>query len=118
MTTSGVLGIGDRVRLSGGYSFEPAWLAGKEFVNGTVVTFLPGQNDKAAALVKVTEPISYEGVTGDNLVLELRYVDAVWSDTGVVHIELCDFAPEAAPWQDRSKGKWAESHATYKKLPI
>jgi hypothetical protein len=33
-----------------------------------------------------------------------------------VHVELCDFQPEAKAWQHRKRGKWVESHASYKKL--
>jgi hypothetical protein len=33
-----------------------------------------------------------------------------------VHIELCDFVPEAKPWDDRRRGVWVESHATYERV--
>ncbi len=104
------------MHLSGGYHFEPAWLSGKASVEGTVAEFIPGQNETPAAVVKLDEPLTTEGVTGDVLVLELRYVGAKWEDTGTVHIELCDFAPEPKRWQDRRQGKWVESHATYQRL--
>lgn len=116
MTTSGRLQIGDRVRLSGGYSFEPAWLAGKEYVDGSVAEFIPGQNNISAAVVKLDEPITYQKITGEIVVLELRYVGAIWSPSETVHVELCDFLPEPAPWKDRRRGKWAESHANYSQL--
>ncbi len=32
------------------------------------------------------------------LVLELRYVGAAWVGQGTVHVELCDFDPDDAPW--------------------
>jgi hypothetical protein len=104
------------LQLSGGYDFEPAWLSGRESVEGTVAEFIPGQNDTPAAVLKLEEPITTEGVTGDVLVLELRHVGATWEGTGTVHIELCDFAPEPKRWQDRRHGKWVESHATYRRL--
>ena len=107
---------GDRIKLSGGYSFEPEWLAGKQSVSGAVIAFLPGQNDTLAAVIKLDTPMTFEDVTGDVLVLELRYVGAEWSPVGVVHVELCDFMPEAKPWQERKKGKWAESHASYERI--
>ncbi len=53
---------------------------------------------------------------GDILVLELRYVDAQWSDEGTVHVELCAFMPEPMAWQYRLKGKWIESHASYQRM--
>lgn len=110
------LRVGDRVELSGGYDMEPRWLAGREFVLGSLVGFIPGQNKNPAAVVKLDTPISIDGLTGDTLVLELRYVGAEWRATEIVHVELCDFAPEPKRWQDRRQGTWVESHATYKRL--
>jgi hypothetical protein len=107
---------GDRVRLSGGYDFEPTWLSGRASVEGAVVDFIPGQNDTAAAVIRLDASITAKGVTGDVLVLEIRYVGATWETTGIVHIELCDFTPERKRWQDRQKGNWVESHATYERL--
>jgi len=114
MAKSDSLKVGDAVQLSGGYDFEPEWLAGTEHVDGSVIGFIPGQNETQAVVVRIERTLTYEGVSGDILVLELRYVGAVWGITGVVHIELCDFIPETKPWNDRRQGKWAESHATYK----
>jgi hypothetical protein len=50
------------------------------------------------------------------LVPELRYAGAKWEETGTVHVELCDFEPQAKSWQDRKQGKWVDSHATYRRL--
>jgi hypothetical protein len=83
--------------LSGGYSFEPEWLAGKESVSGVVIAFMPGQNDTPAAVIKLDRPMTFEDVTGDILVLELRCVGAEWAPTGIVHVELCDFMPVPEP---------------------
>ena len=33
-----------------------------------------------------------------------------------VHIELCNFMPEAASWKSRKQGTWVESHASYVKV--
>lgn len=110
------LQAGDRMRLSGGYSFEPAWLAGEASVEGMVAEFIPGQNNRPAAVIKLDAPITAEGITGDVLVLELRYADATWEAKGVIHVELCDFPPEPRRWRDRRQGKWVESHATYNRL--
>jgi len=110
------LQIGDLVQLSGGYSFGPEWLAGAASVQGSVVAFIPGQNELQAAVIKLRRAITCKNVTGDILVLELRYVGAIWEPSGTVHVELCDFTPEAKPWRDRNKGEWVESHATYERL--
>jgi hypothetical protein len=106
----------DRLVLSGGYDFDPPWLNGQPEHFGTVRAFIPGQNDNLALVVDLDEPITVDGVTGSILILELRYVGASWQQTNTVHLELCDFAPEAKRWQDRRQGKWVESHATYRLL--
>ncbi|MXP29606.1 hypothetical protein GRI58_12345 [Porphyrobacter algicida] len=110
------LRAGDRVELRGGYDFEPAWLSGRVSLLGSVATFIPGQNDLPAAVVALDDSISVDGVRGSTVVLEQRYAGATWTETGVVHVELCDFQPERIRWQDRRKGKWVESHAQYKKV--
>ena len=109
---------GDRVRLSGGYDMEPDWLQGKGHYLGTVLHFIPGQNNNLAAVIELDHTIRVDGVSGRILVLELRYVGAQWSDKNVVHIELCDFKPEAKPWKVRQQGKWVESHATCDVIPV
>ena len=111
----GTLKIGDRIRLSGGYDMEPRWLAGKDSHIGTVSEFIPGQNQAPAAVVKLDHAITVDDTTADIIVLELRYEGAKWKEKETVHVELCDFVPEAASWKFRKQGKWVESHATYVK---
>ncbi len=105
---------GQRVRLSGGYEIEPTWLGGNTEVFGQVASFIPGHGAKKAAVVKLEQSLHCEGITGDIVVLELRFRGAKWASTETVHVELCDFVPEAQAWQNRRQGKWVESHATYK----
>lgn len=108
------LEVGHRVHLAGGYDVKPSWLAEGVGYDGEVIAFIPGQNEKPAAVVKVDSPIEVKGVRGNIVVLELRYVGADWDESETVHIELCDFMPEAKRWQDRRQGLWVESHANYK----
>lgn len=107
------LAVGDRLCLSGGYDYEPRWLPYGQNYLGTIVAFIPGQNAEPAAVVKLDTPITVDQVTGEILVLELRYTGATWQETETVHVELCSFAPEPKPWRHREQGKWVESHATY-----
>jgi len=117
VTVSGdKLQVGDRVKLNGGYDAGSTWLGEKDAVYGTVAKFMPGQNTQPAALVKLDETFTADGVAGDILVLELRYVGAEWTLTETVHVELCDFEPGPKKWQDRRHGKWVESHATYNRV--
>lgn len=110
------LAVGDRIRVGGGYDAGSTWLPQGASRDGTLVQFIPGQNEAPAAVVQLDLPITAEGVTGDTLVLELRYVGATWGRTETVHVELCDFTPEPKRWQERRQGKWVESHATYERL--
>lgn len=110
------LRIGDRIRLGGGIDMEPRWINGKEHYAGTIKAFIPGQNDSPAAVVELDEVAVFGDTRGTIAVLELRYVDAKWKSSEAVHVELCDFEPEAKSWKDRKQGQWVESHATYEKI--
>lgn len=110
------LSVGDRIRLYGGYDMEPKWLGGEKGYFGRIICFIPGQNEAPAAVVKLEKPVAFDELTGDVVVLELRYVGAEWKDQATVHIELCDFTPEPRRWQERRKGKWIESHATCERV--
>lgn len=113
--------VGNRIRLSGGYDFEPQWLGGRSFVEGRVTGWVPGQNEEPACVVLLDDTLSAEGlvhgdrreVTGRHVVLQLRYRDAQWENSGVVHVELCESMPQQAAWPDRAVGAWVESHASY-----
>ena len=113
----------DRVWVGAGYDADPAWLtASPAGYLGRVASFIPGQNEKPAAVVELDEEIvlragtvSDQAVRGRFLVLELGHIGADWSTpTPRVHVELCDFKPDATRWQDREQGAWVESHATYR----
>jgi len=104
---------GDRVNISGGYDMDPRWLNGKTSRAGTLIKFIPGQNKQPAAVIALDETLTFDRSSGKFLVLELRYVGARWLRSETVHLELCfDMPPEKA-WNDRVRGKWIESHATY-----
>jgi hypothetical protein len=111
------LKVGDRVFVSGGYDMRPRWLGGREGFSGKIERFIPGQNEGPAAVIRTDDPVSVNGVTGDTLVMELRWVGATWRSGAVAHIELCDFEPEEKAWQDRRQGKWVESHASIRRMP-
>ena len=66
------------MKLSGGYDMETAWLCGKADYLATLMSFIPGQSEQPAAVVKLDDPILVKNVSGDIVVLELRYAGASW----------------------------------------
>jgi hypothetical protein len=112
---------GTRVTVSGGYDFEPEWLAGTPHVTGHVEKWIPGQNATPACVVQLDQPLTATGLvhgrreklTGIFLVLELRYVGQEWEPSGTVHVVLCGTEPHDKSCADREVGAWVESHATY-----
>ena len=87
------LQVGDKIKLSGGYDYDPFFLKNPlaSSRSGTVIQFIKGQNKSLAAVVKLDEKMSGEKITGDIVVLELRWVGQTWQEPTPVHIELCDF---------------------------
>jgi hypothetical protein len=110
------IGVGTKLKLWGGYDMEPRWLMGRDCHTGAVERLIPGQNEAPALVVRLDSPITVDGVTGELIVLELRYVGAKWVGEGVAHVELCDFEPEEKTWSERHQGAWVESHASFKPI--
>lgn len=108
------LEIGDKIELFGGYDYEPLFLRNPpaDKRTGHVISFIKGQNENDAAVVKLDNKITGEKITGDIVVLEPRYVGQTWNDPGPVHIELCNFTPENKQWKERRQGEWIEAAAT------
>jgi hypothetical protein len=87
------------------------------------VEFIPGQDDRPEPVVELDEELVLSGgagvaqdreVRGRFLILSLGHVGTDWAiPTPRIHVELCDFRPEAKPLHSRQRGVWVESHATY-----
>lgn len=110
------LEVGDRIELYGGYDYDPLYLKNppSSTRTGVVTKFITGQNESLAAIVKLDSKISGDSITGDILVLELRYKEQNWFTTGPVHIELCNFELDNKSWKDRPKGEWVEAAASFR----
>lgn len=114
-------GEGTRVRVFGGYDFEPAWLGDRSDVSGRFLKWIPGQNTPDACVVVLDDELTAEGlvggtrrtVSGRYLVLEPRKIAENWASTGTVHVELLGEEPPSVGWGMREMGAWVESHATY-----
>ena len=89
---------GDRICIGGGYDCDSPLVRGH--LQGTVIDFVPGyEPGTPAAVVRLDAPISFEGVTGEILVLELRYQGASWDQetqpgSYTVGVDLYSFSPE------------------------
>jgi hypothetical protein len=58
--TARALQVGDRIRVGGGYDYEVEWMAaahGDFGYPGTVVEFIPGQNQQRAAVIELDEEL-------------------------------------------------------------
>jgi len=110
------LKVGDKIELSGGYDYEIKYLqdppANSRF--GTVIKFIRNHRryEDYSVVVKLTEPIIANSITGDILVLSTRYERQMWIYTGIVHLELCEKIPEAKVENERF-GEWIEAAASY-----
>lgn len=106
------LRMGDRVRLAGGYDTQPRWLDGRAAYFGECISFIPGENGRSAAVIRLDEPITFDSVTGSYVVLRLRYVGARWAKHETVHVELFT-EPPVTLQAPATRGLWIESHANY-----
>ena len=77
-----------------------------------MIQFIKGQHENPAAIIKLDQKISGEVITGDIVILELRYKGQNWDTPSPVLIELCDFMPEDRSWKERIKGEWVEGAAS------
>jgi hypothetical protein len=109
---------GDRLWLFGGWDRNPAWRGVNDSVVATVEdVLLAGDGGQARLLARLAQPLTLNGVTGELLLLSLRYRGAEWSDAGICHIVLCAEPPGPGKWwEDKSRFTWVESHAGFQKL--
>jgi hypothetical protein len=109
------LAPGQRVRVFGGYDTNPSWLQDDpDGYEGVVSGFIPGRNELPAAVIALDAPLFAGGIEGAFVVLEQAWEGIAWGQTSPrIHVELCNFTPEAKRWQERRRGAWIESHATF-----
>jgi len=109
---------GDKIWLFGGRERTPAWRKGTDTLVATVEDILVGgEGGEARLLARLSRPLTVNGVTGDLLLLSLRYRGAVWSDAGICHIVLCAEPPGSGRWwEDKGRFTWIESYAGFQKL--
>jgi hypothetical protein len=107
--TARALQAGDRIRVGSGYDYKVEWMAaarGAFGFPGTVVEFIPGQNQQRAAVIELDEELvlphgAGEGrgreLRGKFLVLELGHVGTDWATPRPrIHVELCEFHPNSS----------------------
>lgn len=107
--------VGDRIRLSEGYQIPPEWLGIRKYIDGTVLKFIDNPWDKKKrlnAIVQLDDKVNFRHLSGDIVVLSLRYVGSSWKGSDYVHIELYDHIPARVGNSER----WIESHAKFHRL--
>lgn len=110
--------IGDRIKLWGGYDYDPRWLVGKSHHIGFVIKKIPSQNSGDAIVIELDDEINIKEGKGKYIILETRYEGQTWNEYGPVHVELCDFIPDSLPFNERKQGKWIEAAASYEMINI
>lgn len=116
--------VGTRIIVSGGYDFEPAWLAGEQRVVGQIVKWIPTKSAAGACVIKMDLPLTAMGrrngrpwqSTGGYLVLQLRSPGQDWGNAGFVQVELCEAEPQDELWPQHTGKILLESHASYRFL--
>ena len=112
---------GTRLRLSGGYDMEPAWLKGRQSYHATLLGFLDNKardnpDESRSALIEFYEELRFEGLRGTHGVLSLRYVGQQWMPNGTVHAYLLRDKIESIDQMDEATSRHMESHASYEVL--
>jgi len=106
----------DRIKIGGGY--EDDSLLRRCDIKGTVLDFIPGYDaGTSAALVRLDAPITCENITGDILVLELRYQSASWDretqpGSYTVGVDLYSYIPKISMAGEFPSNGWVglDSH--------
>ena len=88
---------------------------------GKVISFIPGyEPETLAAVVKLDSPLSHDGITGDIVVMELRYEGATWESGAppgaqTVGLDLYTEIPERSMAGEHPSNGWTslESHAVF-----
>ena len=116
------LSPGDRIRLFGGYDFDPPWLKNRSHYQATVLKFFDNEIDKRrgderlSALIEFDEPISFDGLEGRFGVILGRWEGQEWEKKGVVHVHLLSREISSASEITKDSSRWMESHASYEPI--
>jgi hypothetical protein len=100
----------------------PQWLQGRNEYYARVVALLENDDkkrssaEKLSALIEFDESIDFEGIAGKFGLLDLRYVDQTWENTGPVHVFLLREKISSVQERTQESSRWMESHATYEVL--
>ena len=111
------MNVGARIRITAGDAEDLPQLP-----DGVVIAFIPGYAPhQAAALLHLDTPITVGAVTGDSVVMELRYEGAVWDregEPGSQTVGLDLYAqPPAASLDSQVAHVGLTAHAIFEILP-
>ena len=109
----GILKIGDKIELGGGYDYEPEYLkhSPSNTLSGKVIEFIES-DDYIKAVIELENEIIYRELTSNIVLINLRYVDQTWSyhDINVVGVYLTEKNYKAS----NCKSIHIESHACWR----
>lgn len=111
--------LGDRIKISGGHMIGPEWLNGEKACYGKIIKFIPGRYKGQDIVVELENEISTADINGKVLVLTLRYKDASWRMSGIVHLHLFNEVPDVVKWCNDSyiwDVNHIESNASYRRI--
>ncbi len=113
------LSVGDRIRLFGGYDYEPEWLHDRPEHFAKVLSFFDNgiegrdSHSRLSASIEFEQPIEYKGLTGRFGFMMGRWEGQTWDPTGVVHLHLSAQVVGSASDVAAVEYVWLESHASY-----
>ena len=111
--------IGDRIRLFGGYDMEPQWLQGRNEYFANVLSYLDNNDERrsvagqVSALIEFDESIEFAGISGKYGLVDLRYSNQSWENSGPVHVTLLKDKIDTINEKIKESSRWMESHAFY-----
>lgn len=116
--------LGDKISLKGGYDGDPEWLKGvPQGFLGTAKKFLAQNTGEPLLVLELENEASIMGVTGNYLILSLRYVEAKWEDKGICHVVIAANIPDDPEFgqklpKEEDGYKWVESNASFEKIEV
>ena len=116
------LKVGDKIKLFGGYDWDPPWLKAHDCFLATILRFFDNGiekrngDERLSATIEFDNPITFKNITGKYGVILGRWEGQKWESTGVVHVHLSNTEIFNSKDMNESNSVWMESHASYERV--